>query len=268
MTTAWQSSIATRQAAWAAGDFHQISAQQVIVGEWLCEAAAVHAGEHVLDVAAGSGNAALAAARRHAEVTAVDFVPALLDRARLRAAAEGLRLQADIGDAQALPYAEHRFDVVLSTFGVMFASDQQRAADELLRVCRHGGRIALASWRPDGLLGEQFGIIVDFQGGPDPRPFPTRWGTEEGVHELLGRQANSITTRRRCAYASYRSIDHVLQVWTEAYGPILTLLATLTPEDKAEFKRELATLWSRYNEATDGSVLVHSSYLEAVAIRE
>jgi ubiquinone/menaquinone biosynthesis C-methylase UbiE len=195
-------------------------------------------------------------------------VPALLDRARLRATAEGLRLQADIGDAQALPYAEHRFDVVVSTFGVMFAPDQQRAADELLRVCRHGGRIALASWLPDSLLGEQFGIIVDFQGCPDPPPSPTRWGTEEGVRELLGHHASSIRTRVRSAYASYRSIDHVLQVFTESYGPILALLDTLTPEDKAEFKRELATLWSRYNEATDDTVLVHSRYLEAVVIRD
>jgi ubiquinone/menaquinone biosynthesis C-methylase UbiE len=268
MTIAWQASIANRQTTWAAGDFHQISAQQVIVGEWLCEAAAVHAGEHVLDVASGSGNAALAAARRHAEVTAVDFVPALLGRARLRAAAEGLRLQVDLGDAQALPYAERRFDVVVSTFGVMFAPNQQRAANEMLRVCRHGGRIALASWQPDSLLGEQFGIIVDFQGCPDPRPTPTRWGTEEGVHELLGRHAVSIRTRRRYAYASYRSIEHVLYVWTELYGPIVTLLGTLTPEDKAEFKRELAMLWSGRNEATDGSVMVHSSYLEAVITRD
>jgi SAM-dependent methyltransferase len=267
MTTAWQATAAARQQTWAAGDFHQVGLQQVIVGERLCEAAEVHAGEHVLDVAAGAGNTALAAARRYAEVTAADFVPALLERARARAAAEGLRLVTDLADAQDLPYAEHRFDVVTSTFGAMFAADQRRAADELLRVCRHGGRIALASWSPAGLVGEMLGVVADFSGTPGASPGPTWWGTEEGVRDLFGRQATAIRTAERSVYAAYRSTEHCLRVLTGSFGPIVTLMHTLTPEDKAAFRRQVALLWARYNQAEDGSVLTHSTYLEAVITR-
>jgi SAM-dependent methyltransferase len=267
MTTAWQADTAAQQQVWASGDFHRIGAQQVIVGELLCEAAAVRAGEHVLDVAAGAGNAALAAARRFAEVTAVDFVPDLLVRARARATAEGLRLHTDVADAQFLPYAEHRFDVVTSTFGAMFAADPRRVAEEMLRVCRHGGRIALASWRPDGLFDEQLGLIADFRGTPDGLPSPTRWGTEEGLAELFGEQADAIDLTERAAYAAYRSPEHCLREWTRWFGPVVALLGTLTPEDQVAFRRALAQLWARYNEAQDGSVLVHSGYLEAVITR-
>jgi SAM-dependent methyltransferase len=267
VTTAWQATTVAQQQAWAAGDYHQLGLQQVVVGERLCEAALVRAGEHVLDVATGAGNTALAAARRYAEVTAVDFVPALLYRARERAAAEGLRLVTDVADAQHLPYAEHRFDVVTSTFGVMFAANQQRTADELLRVCRHGGRIALASWRPDGLFGAVLGLLADFRGGPDMLPSPTRWGTEDGLRELFGTQATSIRTAERTAYTAYRSAEHCLQVWTRWFGPIVTLLDTLTPEDKAAFRRQFAVLWTANNQARDGSVLAHQTYLEAVITR-
>ncbi len=267
MTTAWGPDNVAQQHVWAAGDFHQIGTQQLIVGELLCEAAAVRAGEQVLDVAAGAGNAALAAARRYADVTAADFVPGLLDRALVRAAAEGLHLQTDLADAQSLPYAEHRFDVVISTFGAMFAPDQRRTAEEILRVCRHGGRIALASWRPDGLYGQQFDIIADFRGRPDDVPDPTRWGTEEGLRDLFGHACDQIEVTERAAYATYRSVEHCLQVWTRWFGPVVALLETLTPEDKAAFKHELAELWSSNNEAQDGSVLAHSTYLQAVLTR-
>lgn len=267
MTTAWQATTVVRQHEWAAGDYHQIGLQQVVAGERLCDSAVVQAGEHVLDVATGAGNTALAAARRHADVTAVDFVPALLERARARAEAEGLRLVTDVADVQRLPYADHRFDVVTSTFGAMFAANQRRTADELLRVCRHGGRVALASWRPDGLFGEMLGVVADFRGGPDMLPSPTRWGTEDGLRELFGSQATSFETAERAAYASYRSTEHCLQVWTTSFGPIVALLDTLTPEDKAAFRRQLAALWASYNQAQDGSVLAHSTYLEAIITR-
>jgi SAM-dependent methyltransferase len=267
VTTAWQATAVAQQQTWAAGDYHQLGLQQVVVGERLCDAAAVRAGEHLLDVATGAGNTALAAARRYAEVTAVDFVPSLLDRARSRATAEGLRLVTDVADAQDLPYAEHRFDVITSTFGVMFAANQRRTADELLRVCRHGGRIALASWRPDGMFGEVLSMLADFRGGPDMLPTPTRWGTEDGLRELFGTQATSIRTAELTAYAAYRSIEHCLQVWTRWFGPIVTLLDTLTPEDKVAFRRQFGVLVASFNQARDGSVLANSTYLEAVIHR-
>jgi SAM-dependent methyltransferase len=221
----------------------------------------------VLDVAAGTGNTAIAAARRYAEVTATDFVPALLDRAAARASSEGVRLHTEPVDAQRLPFADGRFDVVTSSFGAMFAPDQRRTADELARVCRPGGRIALASWSPGGLASEQLEIVADFQGGPDGLPDPTRWGTVDGLRELFGGWLATIEARDRTAEVMYRSPEHCLQGWRRSCGPVATLLASLSPEDQAAFRRELEALWARHNRAVDGSVVVRSTYLQAVITR-
>lgn len=267
MTTRWQTATASQQRVWAAGDEHQLSTQFVLAAERLCEAASVRPGEHLLDVAAGTGNMAIAAARRYAEVTATDFVPAVLERAIARARTEGVRLHVQPADVQQLPFADGRFDVVTSSFGAMFAPDQQRTADELGRVCRPGGRIALASWAPGGLASAQLEIIADFRDGPDGLPDPTRWGTAEGLQELFGGRLATIEVRDRVVEMMYRSPEHCMQMWSKSFGPVATLLTRLSPEDQAAFRHELAALWSRHNVAIDGPVVVRSGYLQAVITR-
>jgi len=258
---------AKQQATWSSGDYSVVGTTLQIVGETLCEALDLRAGERVLDVACGNGNAALAAARRFGLVTGVDYVPALLARAGARAAVDGMPLELREGDAEALPFADGAFDVVLSTFGVMFAPDQERAARELLRVCRHGGRIGLASWTPEGFVGQMFKVI----GGHVPPPAglrgPPQWGTEERLGELFGLEARELRVQRREFAFRYRSAAHWLEVFRAWYGPMLRAFGALTPERQEALAADLTALAERFNVARDGTLVAPGAYLEAVIVR-
>jgi SAM-dependent methyltransferase len=256
-----------QQAMWATGDFHRIGVSQIGVGERLVRSARVRAGERVLDVAAGAGNTSLAAARRFAEVLATDYVPDLLGHAQTRAAAEGLPLKTEVADAQALPYDDHAFDVVVSTFGAMFAPDQQRTADELLRVTRPGGRIAMANWTPSGMVGEMFALGARYLPPPEGVRPPSRWGTEDGLRELFGDAIGELTLRERTADFVYPSLDFMLEYFRTWFGPTAMTFAALDAERQASFAAELVEVWGRHNTVDDGSVLSPGRYLEVVATK-
>ncbi|HEX7487886.1 MAG TPA: class I SAM-dependent methyltransferase [Anaeromyxobacteraceae bacterium] len=258
---------ARQRAIWSAGDYSVIGTTLQIVGETLCEAADVSAGDRVLDVACGNGNAALAAARRFAVVTGVDYVPSLVERARARAAADGLTLDLREADAEALPFGDESFDAVLSTFGVMFTPDQARAAGELLRVCRRGGRIALASWTPDGFIGKVFRTIGGHVPPPAGLASPAAWGTEERLAELFGGAAREIRTARRQYAFRYRSVAHWLEVFRTWYGPVHRAFGSLPPGAQAALERDLTGLLESMNVASGGTLVIPSDYLEAVIAR-
>lgn len=258
---------AKQQTTWSAGDYAVIGTTLQIVGETLCEAAGIAAGERVLDVACGNGNAALAAARRFAHVTGIDYVPALLERADARARADGLALELRHADAEALPFEDGAFDAVLSTFGVMFTPDQARAAEELLRVCRPGGRIALACWTPDGFIGKVFQAVGRHVPPPAGLRPPSAWGTEPRLHELFGGGARELRAHRRDYVFRYRSAAHWVEVFRTWYGPIHRAFAALAPDARPALERDLLALLEQANVATDGSLAVPSTYLEAVIAR-
>lgn len=256
-----------QQAAWATGDFSELARQVVPVSEALCQTVDPHAGQRVLDVACGSGNAALVAARRYCEVTGLDYVPALVERAKMRATAEGMKIDFHVGDAQALPFRAASFDVVLSVFGVMFAPDQEKAANELLRVCRPGGRIGLSSWMPEGYGGDFFAAHARYVPAPPGVKPPVRWGTESGLAELLGAGTSSITSQRRIAFQYYRSIDHALDVFRTYFGPTNRAFQALDAGGQEALRSDMAGVFRRYNRAADGTVALEAQYLEAVATR-
>lgn len=247
---------------WSRGDFHEIARHNVVMAEALCPAVELHAGERVLDVACGSGTAALVAARHYAEVTGIDYVPDLLERARARATAEGYEVDLRVADAQALPFADDSFDVVLSVYGVQFAPDQQRAADELLRVCRPGGRIGLASPMPAGWSGELFSTHARHAPPPPDVASPLRWGTDDGVRELLGHRTCEVTTDPRPALQYYRSVAHAVEVFSTWFGPTLSALERVGPAGRDDLLGDLAEIFHRYNRATDGTAVVENTYLQ------
>ena len=249
---------------WESGDYAVIGATLQIVGELLNEAADVHAGDRVLDVAAGNGNATLAAARRFATVTSTDYVPALLERGRRRAEAEGFtNVRFEVADAEALPYADARFDVVLSTFGVMFAPDHQRAAAELMRVCTNGGRIALASWTPQGFLGQLFRLIAQYVPPAAGVRSPLLWGTEAHLRELFPSAAGIEHTTRMFAFR-YRSPEHWVEVFRSFYGPLHKAFAALDVERQAALEADLLALLRSLNTGGAATLVVPGEYLEAV----
>jgi SAM-dependent methyltransferase len=258
---------AKQQATWSSGDYSVVGTTLQIVGETLCEAVDLRSSERVLDVACGNGNAALAAARRFARVTGVDYVPALLARAGERAAADGLAIDLREGDAEALPFPDGAFDVVLSTFGVMFAPDQDRAAGELVRVCRHGGRIGLASWTPDGFVGQMFKVVGARVPPPAGLRPPALWGSEARLAELFGPGSREIRARRSEFTFRYRSVRHWLEVFRTWYGPTHRAFAALGPDTQEVLAAELMTLAERFNVARDGTMVVPSAYLEVVISR-
>jgi SAM-dependent methyltransferase len=259
------SAIKTRQQAmWASGDFAIIGTTLQIVGETLCETADVRAGRAVLDVAAGNGNAALAAARRFAQVTAVDYVPALLARAADRAAAERVNVRFVEGDAERLPFEDRSFDYVLSTFGVMFAPDQPRAASELLRVCRPGGKIALANWTPEGFIGRLLGVVGRYVSPPAGLPSPILWGTQSRLRELFGESNAKISTTRRDFNFRYESPEHFVDVLRRYYGPTHMAFRALDLAQQSALAAEMVTLIDANNQAGRDSVVVPAEYLEIV----
>lgn len=258
---------ARQQKAWASGNFSVIGTTLQIVGESLCEAVDLRSGERVLDVAAGNGNCAIAAARRWAEVTAVDFVPALLEHAAQRAAADHLSFETRVGDAHALPFADGQFDVVLSSYGVMFAADQAQAARELTRVCRSGGRIGLANWTPEGFIGQLFKTIGRHVPPPAGLQSPARWGTAAGLTELFGDRAADIAIARRDFVFRYRSPAHWVEVFRQWYGPVLKAFEALPPVGQAQLEADLLALIARFNRSGDSTMVVPGEYLEVVIRR-
>jgi len=235
-----------------------------IVGEWLAEAADVRAGERVLDVAAGNGNASLAAARRFARVTSTDYVPHLLERAAARARAEGVEICFEVADAENLPFADGAFDVVLSTFGAMFTPEHHRAAQELLRVARSGGRIGLANWTPEGFLGELFGVVGSFVTPPPGTRSPMLWGSEPYIVELFGPQASDLRCVRRHFNFRYRSAAHWIEVFRSFYGPTHKAFGALDAARQSQLSAAIAELLGRWNVAGAESLVVPGEYLEIV----
>jgi len=221
----------------------------------------------VLDVAAGNGNATLAAARRWADVTSTDYVPTLLERARARASAEGLPVRFEQADAESLPYADATFDVVLSTFGVMFTPNQEQAAAELARVCRSGGRIGLANWTPSSFVGELFKLLGRYVPPPAGVRSPALWGTEERLRELFGTRLDSIAIEHRNFVFRYRSADHWLDVFRTFYGPLQKAFGALDSTKQESLAADLIALAERFNRATDGSLVAPGQYAEVVIRR-
>jgi ubiquinone/menaquinone biosynthesis C-methylase UbiE len=246
-----------QQATWASGNYSVIGTTLQIVGESLCEAVGVGAGWRVLDVAAGNGNASLAAARRDADVVATDYVPELLAQAQRRADADGLRLSTRVADAEDLPYEDAAFDCVLSTFGVMFTPNPEQAAGEMLRVCRPGGRIGLANWTPEGFVGRMFKVVGAHVPPPPGVPSPLAWGTDERPEALLGRDA---TVR-------FRSATEYIETFSTYYGPLVRAWHALDADGRASLRRQLIALAEECDQGTTGSLAVPSEYLEVVATR-
>jgi len=261
--------VKTRQhGAWSSGDYAVVGTTLQIVGESLCEALDLRAGLRVLDVAAGNGNASLAAARRFCDVTSTDYVPALLERGRERAAAEHLPIEFREADAEALPFADASFDVVLSTFGVMFTPDQDKAAAELARVCRPGGQIGLANWTPEGFIGQLFKTIGKHVPPPAGAKSPALWGTRPRLQEMFGPAARAIDATSRWFAFRYRSPEHFLDVFKTFYGPTLKAFAALPPQGQTALRDDILALVSRFNRADDGTMVVPSEYLEVVVQRK
>lgn len=256
-----------QQATWASGDFGQIGVRLQIVGETLCEAVDLQAEEKVLDVAAGNGNASLAAARRFAEVTSTDYVPELLEQGRRRAEAERLRIAFQVADVEALPFDDASFDVALSTFGVMFAPDQKRSAAELLRVVRPGGRIGLANWTPEGFIGRLFQVVGSFVPPPAGLRPPTAWGSEPQLVELFGPQASDIRTERKLCMFRYASADHWIDFFRIYYGPMNRAFAALDHSRQHALYAALLELAREWNRSERGAFVAPAEYLEAVITR-
>jgi ubiquinone/menaquinone biosynthesis C-methylase UbiE len=256
-----------QQATWASGDYAVVGTTLQIVGETLAEAVDVCAGQQVLDVAAGNGNATLAAARRFADVVSTDYVPSLLDKARERARAEGLPVRFQVADLEALPFEDERFDVVLSTFGAMFAPDHRRSANEMLRVLRDGGRLGLASWTPEGFIGRLFKVMGRHVPPPAGVQPPPLWGSEPHIDTLFRAHARHIRCERRFFNFRYRSAEHFLQVFRDYYGPTHKAFAALDDERGQGLSRDLIALLNEMNRGGASSLVVPSEYLEVVATK-
>ncbi|WP_224271017.1 class I SAM-dependent methyltransferase [Haloprofundus salinisoli] len=251
---------------WSSGDFNEIARQNVVMAEALCEAVDPHPGQRVLDVACGSGTAALVAERRYCDVTGLDYVPGLIERAKTRAQANGQEIDFQIGDAQAMPFPDNSFDAVLSVYGIQFAPNQEQAARELLRVCKPGGKIGLAGPIPGGWSGDWFAAHARYVPPPPNVPSPLRWGTNDGLDELLSARTRSIESNRRTVLQYYRSIDHAVDVFSTYFGPTVQALKMLDSDAQERLRTDLGEVFDRYNRATDGTAIVENQYLQTVVI--
>jgi ubiquinone/menaquinone biosynthesis C-methylase UbiE len=260
--------IKTKQrAAWSSGDYSVVGVTLQIVGENLCEALDLRSGQRVLDVAAGNGNVSLAAARRFCDVTSSDYVPALLERGKQRAEVEGLAITFREADAEALPFAEASFDIVTSSFGVMFTPNQEQAAAELMRVCRPGGKIGLANWTPESFIGQLFKTIGKHLPPPAGLKSPALWGTRDRLNDLFGPDAVSIDATRRTYVWRYKSPRHWLDLWRAVYGPLQKAFGALDETAQEMLTIDLLALIDRFNIATDGTMVVPADYLEIVVTK-
>jgi len=258
---------AKQQATWSSGDYAVVGTTLQIVGESLAEAMDLRSGQSVLDVAAGNGNATLAAARRWCDVTSTDYVDALLALGGKRAEAEGLAVTFRHADAENLPFADASFDAVISTFGVMFTADHDRAAAELARVCRPGGRIGMANWTPDGFIGQMFKTIGKHVAPPPGAKSPALWGTRARIDEMFGGAARAIAAEPRQFVFRYRSTEHFLDIFRRFYGPTLKAFGALDEAGQKALAQDIAELIERFNRAGDGTLVVPSDYLEIVVTR-
>jgi SAM-dependent methyltransferase len=256
-----------QQQAWASGDYHAVAALIMVVAERLVDAADLHAGWRVLDVATGSGNAAIAAARLGVQSVGVDYVPSLLERAGTRAAAEGLAVELVEGDAEALPFPDASFDAVTSVFGSMFAPDHERVAAELLRVTRPGGTIALASWTPDGYLGDFFRTMAGHVPPPAGVRSPMLWGTESHLRDLFGDGIASLDAVERKFTFRFPAAMEFVSYFRTWYGPTLKAFASLDDESREALERDLVELAVRHDRLGTDAIAIPATYLEAVAIR-
>ena len=256
-----------QQATWSSGDYAVIGTTLQIIGESLCEALDLRANQRVLHVAAGNGNVSLAAARRFADVTASDYVPALLERAKERAFADRLPITFEVADAENLPFPDGSFDVVASSLGAMFTPDHARTASEMLRVCRSGGKIGLASWTPDGFIGELFKTIGRHVPPPAGLKSPALWGTRSHLIELFGPASADIAVQTREFTFRYRSPEHWIEVFRTKYGPVLKAFDALDAAGKASLAADLEALIARFNRATDGTMVAPAVYLETVIVK-
>jgi len=257
-----------QQATWASGNYGTIGSSLQIVGESLAEAVDLRAGEHVLDVAAGNGNATLAAARRFARVTSTDYVSELLNQGAARAKANGLQIEFQTADAEALPFEDESFDVALSTFGVMFAPRQKQAASELIRVVRSGGRIGLSNWTPEGFLGQLFRVIGSYIPAPAGLQSPMLWGSEPHIVKLFGADAADIDCQRRTYTFRYLSAAHWIEVFRNYYGPIHKTYLALDEGRQAELTKDLTELLERLNVGGSNSLVVPGEFMEIVITRK
>jgi SAM-dependent methyltransferase len=255
------------RATWNAGDFGRIATSYARGASQFVNRVGVAVGERVLDVACGTGNLALPAARAGARVTGVDIAPALLEQARERAATENLVATFDEGDCEQLPYSDASFDVVLSMFGVMFAAHPDRAAAELIRVCRPGGRVALASWMPDGFIGQMLRTTVAYAPLPAGSPSPLLWGDASVVRQRLGTTVAKLSlTARSIEFEFPFAPSAVVEYFREFYGPSVRAYAATDPVRRDALSRDLERLWESRNRASDGTTLVDAEYLEAIAV--
>lgn len=260
---------AKQQQTWASGDFHVIAALIQPTADQLVDSADLHAGMRVLDVATGSGNAAIAAARLGCTVEGVDYVPALLERGRLRAAAEGYDIRFVEGDAEALPYADGEFDAVTTIFGSMFAPDHQQAAAELLRVTRPGGTVAVASWTPDGFIGQLFKTVGRHVPPPAGVASPILWGTESHLREIFGEGISSLSATERTFTWRFTSAKALVDTFRTWYGPTYKAFAALGDADaQAALEADIVALATSFDRlGSDDAIAVPATYLEAVAVR-
>ncbi len=255
-----------QQAAWSSGDYGMIGVTVQIVGETLCEAVDLRSNQRVLDVAAGNGNATLAAARRFAEVVSTDYVDSLLAHGRVRAAADHLKASFLEADAEDLPFADGSFDVVLSTFGVMFTPNQQQAASELVRVCRPGGKIGLANWTPEGFVGQLFKTIGKYSPPAPGVKSPALWGTKAHLDALFAGKG-TIAAASRDFVVRYKSPAHWLEIFRTYYGPVLKTFTAIDAEARQALEADLYALLDKFNVAKDGTLVVPSEYLEVVVTK-
>lgn len=258
---------ARQQKTWSSGNYARVGNTLVIMGERLCEAADVKAGQKVLDIATGSGNTALSAARRFAQVTGTDYVPSLLERARQRAAAEGLEIEFKEGDAESLMFADASFDVLLSTVGAMFAPNQEKVAREMLRVTRPGGKIGLVNWTPEGFVGQLFKVTGQHVPPPAGLKSPLLWGTEARLGELFGEAVGSLEAKRQHFTFHYHSPHHFVEFFRTNYGPTLKAFEALDEAGKSSLEKGIEDLAQRFNRATDGTLAIPAEYLEVVAVK-
>ena len=240
-----------QQRVWSMGDFAVIGWNTVFPGELLCEAVELRAGERVLDVATGSGNAALSAARRNCEAFGIDYVPALVERARRRAAAENLPAQFEVGDCEQIPFP-----------------DAQLAARELLRVCRSGGRIGLANWTPEGFWGRAFALVGKYLPAPAGVRPPSEWGTEQRLADLFAAGVTSTRVTPRSALFRFRSSAHWIEIFSRYFGPIIRVREALDEERRKQFLSELDATLHRFNRSGDETLVVSADYLEIVMLRK
>jgi SAM-dependent methyltransferase len=258
---------ARQQIAWSAGNYAVVGTTLQIVGETLCESLDLRPGARVLDVAAGNGNATLAAARRCCDIVSTDYVGAMLEAGRARAVAEGLTPRFEQADAESLPFPDGSFDVVLSIFGVMFTPHQEQAAHELVRVCKPGGRIGLANWTPESFIGQVFKTIGRYVPPAAGVKSPALWGTQSRLQELFGSSIRSLRANSREFNFRYRSPQHWIEVFRSYYGPMNKTYAALDSQGQGNLTRDLLALIARCNRSGDGTAVLPSEYLEIVIER-